>query len=63
MEHNATSPNETREDDVYVLDRKDISAILYAVEIDDKPKLSELMDPLHAADIACLLYTSPSPRD
>lgn len=45
----------TREDDAYLLDRKAISAILYAVEIDDKAKLSELMEPLHAADIADLL--------
>lgn len=46
---------DARDDDAYVLDRKDISAILYAVDIDDKAKLSELMDPLHAADIADLL--------
>ena len=46
---------DARDDDAYVLDRKNISAILYAVDIDDKAKLSELMDPLHAADIADLL--------
>jgi magnesium transporter len=55
MEEIANTPQEARDDDAYVLDRKDISAILYAVEIDDKVKLSELMDPLHAADIADLL--------
>ncbi|MFT6022833.1 MAG: magnesium transporter [Ascidiaceihabitans sp.] len=49
------TPVEAREDEAYVLDRKDISAILYAVDIDDKAKLSELMEPLHAADIADLL--------
>lgn len=49
------SPPEAREDDAYSLDRKAIARILYAVEIDDKDKLSELMDPLHAADIADLL--------
>ncbi len=49
------TPVEAREDEAYVLDRKDISASLYAVDIDDKAKLSELMEPLHAADIADLL--------
>jgi magnesium transporter len=44
-----------REDDAYLLGRKNVSAILYAVDIEDKVKLSELMDPLHAADIADLL--------
>ncbi len=39
----------------YVLDPKAIAAILYAVDIDDKGKLTELMEPLHAADIADLL--------
>ena len=43
------------EDDAYLLSRKNVSAILYAVDIEDKAKLSELMDPLHAADIADLL--------
>jgi magnesium transporter len=32
-----------------------VSAILYAVDIDDREKLTELMEPLHAADIADLL--------
>lgn len=45
----------SREDDAYVWGRKTISAILYAVEIEDKAKLSELMEKLHAADIADLL--------
>ncbi|UWQ92487.1 magnesium transporter [Aliisedimentitalea scapharcae] len=46
-----------REDDseAYMLDRKNVSAILYAVEIEDRQKLTELMEPLHAADIADLL--------
>ncbi|MGC3936225.1 magnesium transporter [Roseobacter sp. EG26] len=43
------------DDDAYVLDPKAIAAILYAVEIDDQAKLTELMEPLHAADIADLL--------
>ena len=41
--------------EAYVLGKRDVSAILYAVEIEDRDKLSELMDPLHAADIADLL--------
>ena len=51
----AEGPENVREDDAYLLNRKNVSAILYAVDIKDKAKLSELMDPLHAADIADLL--------
>ncbi len=43
------------EDKGYVLERKDVSAILYAVDIDDREQLTRLMEPLHAADIADLL--------
>ena len=43
------------EDEAYELDPKTVSAILYAVDIDDQAKLIELMEPLHAADIADLL--------
>ena len=43
------------DDDAYVLDRKDIAAILYAVDRDDRETLTALMEPLHAADIADLL--------
>ncbi|WP_298971972.1 magnesium transporter [uncultured Roseobacter sp.] len=43
------------DDDAYVLGPKAIAAILYAVDIDDAVKLTELMDPLHPADIADLL--------
>ncbi|GHG91194.1 magnesium transporter [Pseudodonghicola xiamenensis] len=39
----------------YTLDRRAIAAILYAVDIDDRDKLIDLMEPLHAADIADLL--------
>lgn len=42
-------------DDAYMLDRRAVAAILYAVDIDDRDKLIELMEPLHAADIADLL--------
>ncbi|MGI3169242.1 magnesium transporter [Pseudooceanicola sp. C21-150M6] len=37
------------------LDPKTIAAILYCVDTDDRDKLVELMEPLHAADIADLL--------
>ncbi|WP_282129891.1 magnesium transporter, partial [Roseobacter litoralis] len=43
------------EDAAYVLGPKAISAILYAVDIEDQVKLTELMEPLHPADIADLL--------
>ncbi|SMX43228.1 magnesium transporter [Maliponia aquimaris] len=42
-------------EDAYTLDRKAIAAILNAVEMDDRDRLIELMEPLHAADIADLL--------
>ncbi|MFV1440996.1 magnesium transporter [Phaeobacter sp. JH20_36] len=42
-------------EDAYELDRKRVAQILEAVEADDQPQLTELMEPLHAADIADLL--------
>lgn len=50
-----TPEPELDEEDVYILDRKDISAVLEAVETTDRHKLLELMEPMHAADIADLL--------
>ncbi len=53
-----TTPEETgaeSPDRGYALDPKQMSAILYAVDIDDRDKLTELLEPLHAADIADLL--------
>jgi magnesium transporter len=47
--------NETQDEDGYVLSPRVISAILFAVETRDQDKLIELMEPLHAADIADLL--------
>jgi magnesium transporter len=44
-----------RDEDAYSLDRRAVAAILYAVDIDDRERLTELMEPLHAADIADLL--------
>ncbi|MBD3662667.1 magnesium transporter [Sulfitobacter aestuariivivens] len=46
---------DAEEGEVYELGRRQVDGILYAVEIDDRDKLTELMDPLHAADIADLL--------
>lgn len=43
------------DDDAYALDRRTVAAILYAVEMGDRDRLIELMEPLHAADIADLL--------
>ena len=48
-------PDTPETDTAYTLDKKTTSAILYAVEIEDRAKLAELMEPLHAADIADLL--------
>ncbi len=50
-----TDIDESPEERSYQLDRKDVSAVLYAVDIDDRAQLSALLDPLHPADIADLL--------
>ncbi|KIN61726.1 Magnesium transporter [Sulfitobacter noctilucae] len=47
------SPEE--EAQAYKLEPKVVASVLYAVEIDDRARLIELMEPLHAADIADLL--------
>jgi len=47
--------DQPRDEDAYALDPKAVAAILYAVDIDDRDKLVELMEPLHSADIADLL--------
>ncbi|MBV2358301.1 magnesium transporter [Thalassococcus sp. CAU 1522] len=46
---------ETEDSGAYTLDRRAVAAILYAVDIEDRAKLVELMEPLHPADIADLL--------
>ncbi|WP_322866879.1 magnesium transporter [Aquicoccus sp. G2-2] len=43
------------EDEVYELNRRDVEAILDAVEAGDRDRFLSLMEPLHAADIADLL--------
>ena len=52
---NTDPTGEEGEPEAYVLGKRDVAAILYAVDIDDREKLIELMEPLHAADIADLL--------
>jgi len=46
---------EEDEAQAYKLEPKTVASVLYAVEIDDRERLTELMEPLHAADIADLL--------
>ncbi|MFK7744567.1 MAG: magnesium transporter [Roseobacter sp.] len=55
MSDQSVDAPEVTEEDAYLLGPKAIAAILYAVDIEDQAKLTELMDPLHAADIADLL--------
>ncbi|QOL81568.1 magnesium transporter [Pseudooceanicola spongiae] len=43
------------EEGAYALTRKTVAAILFAVDTDNREQLVELMEPLHAADIADLL--------
>src|SRR6056297_343752 len=56
-----TEAPEAERDDAYSLDRKAVAAILDAVEVEDRETLVELMEPLHAADIADLLEQMNSP--
>ncbi|MFK7837905.1 MAG: magnesium transporter [Sulfitobacter sp.] len=46
---------EDDESQAYKLDQRTVASVLYAVDIDDRDRLTELMEPLHAADIADLL--------
>ncbi|MCT4607957.1 MAG: magnesium transporter [Pelagimonas sp.] len=55
MAQSAESVTEMDRDDAYILDRKDVVQMLYAVDRDDRAGLLELMAPLHPADIADLL--------
>ncbi|MCV3272985.1 magnesium transporter [Roseobacter sinensis] len=55
MSDQSTELQPEDEDEAYVLGPKAVAAILYAVDIDDAAKLTELMEPLHPADIADLL--------
>lgn len=55
LEDQIAPETELDEDDAYILDRKDVAAVLYAVEVSDRDRLLSLMEPMHAADIADLL--------
>jgi magnesium transporter len=55
LDDQITLDAELDEEDVYILDRRDVTAVLYAVEVGDRDKLLELMEPMHSADIADLL--------
>ncbi|WP_353533007.1 magnesium transporter [Cognatishimia sp. WU-CL00825] len=50
-----TPDTELDEDDAYILDRRNVSAVLEALEMADRAQLLELIEPMHAADIADLL--------
>ncbi|MBV0913879.1 magnesium transporter [Anianabacter salinae] len=49
------TPPEVREEEGYSLEARTVGAILDAVDDQDAQRLTELMEPLHAADIADLL--------
>ncbi|WP_226549519.1 magnesium transporter [Celeribacter naphthalenivorans] len=55
VEEETQIEDEAEHEDGYALSAKVLSAILYAVDTGDRAKLIELMEPLHAADIADLL--------
>ena len=46
---------EAEDEDAYALDQRAVARILYAVDIEDRQQLLELLEPLHAADIADML--------
>jgi magnesium transporter len=55
MSDHIEEPQADREEEAYALRQRDIDAILQAVEDQDQARLTALMDPLHAADIADML--------
>ncbi|WP_372891775.1 magnesium transporter [Rhodosalinus sp.] len=46
---------ETGEEDGYTLDRRRVSAVLYALDTQDRARLLETLDALHPADVADLI--------
>ena len=48
-------PDELGDEDAYALDQAQVAAALRAVDARDQIALSNLMEPLHPADIADLL--------
>ena len=55
QQDSAMAPEHDTNGAAYVLDRGAVSAILYAVEAQDRTQLITLIEPLHAADLADLL--------
>ena len=55
MQSSDTQPETDPAADDYVLDRSAVASILAAVDMGDRDRLTALMQPLHAADIADLL--------
>ena len=47
--------NDAPDEEIYELNRRDVAAVLYTVDVGDRDSLVALMEPLHAADIADLL--------
>ncbi|SFM42644.1 magnesium transporter [Shimia aestuarii] len=50
-----TAPETEADDEYYELDQRTVAAALYAVEVGDRQRLIDLLEPLHAADIADIL--------
>ena len=46
--HDVVDEHDTPEDETYELNRRDVAAILYAVDVGDRERLVALMEPLHA---------------
>ena len=55
MSEQTASSDQAPPEEAYQLDARAVSAILYAVDIEDQGELTRLMAPLHPADIADLL--------
>ena len=55
QQDSAMAPEHDTNGAAYVLDRGAVSAVLYAVEAQDRTQLITLIEPLHAADLADLL--------
>ena len=49
------APGTEAEEEAYTLNPRTVAAALHAVEVDDRQQLIDLMEPLHAADIADIL--------
>ncbi|HAV08883.1 MAG TPA: magnesium transporter, partial [Rhodobacteraceae bacterium] len=55
IERDAPDAESEDDDRAYALEKRTVAAILAAVDEGDAAKLTELMEPLHQADIADLL--------